>query len=301
MFTLCAKSWYASACWPAAPVQRAAHAQELAPVGRRRPRVEARLARREALLGLGHASELEQRFAGRQVGLDGVGRRNVRRGDQLVGARDGLVEGAAADGELDLQHLDRPLVPLAGLRAVAAVGLAGLTQIFAGAVVGAAHQVDLRQRVEDGAGRLVELHRLADLERPHQHFFGAVEVADLHEHLAERGQRDRQAVPFAERPVERHAALGEGQRLVEPVRHQRQDGLVVGGAGQHVVGVDRRGEALGQPQRRGRFLRCGLPAPAARPTAGARAPGGACRRRRAGRSTASVRCSRTMPESPTRL
>ena len=106
--------------------------------------------------------------------------------------------------------------------------------------------MDLRQRVEHGAGRDVELHRLADLERPHQHVLGAVQVADLHEHLAERGERDGEAMPFAERPVQRHAALGEGQGLVEPVRHQRQDGLVVRGAGQHVVGV-RPGVASARP------------------------------------------------------
>ncbi len=136
----------------------------------------------------------------------------------------------------------------------AAVGLAGLAEIFAGAIVGPAHQVNLGQRVEDGAGGDVELHRLADFERPHQDVFGAIQIADLHEHLPQGRERDRQAVAFPQGAIEGDAALGEGQRLVEPVRHQRQDGLVVCGAGQDVVGVDGRGEPFRQPQRRGGFL-----------------------------------------------
>ena len=171
MFTLCAKSWYARACCPAARAGRRARAGT-------RPSWPATSAGRSATSHVvrrcaasSDAPELEQRLARGQVGLDGVGRRNVRRRHQLVGASDGVVEGAAPDGELDLQHLDRPFVPLAGLRAVAAVGLAGLAEIFAGAIVGAAHQVNLGQRVEHGAGRHVELHRLADFERAHQDVF----------------------------------------------------------------------------------------------------------------------------------
>ena len=57
-----------------------------------------------------------------------------------------------------------------------AVRLAGLAEIFAGAIVGAPHQVNLGERVEDGAGGDVELHRLPDFERPHQDVFGAVQI-----------------------------------------------------------------------------------------------------------------------------
>ena len=47
---------------------------------------------------------------------------------------------------------------------------------------------------------------------------GALEVADLHKHLAEGRERDREPVALSKRPVQRHAALGEGQRLVDERR-----------------------------------------------------------------------------------
>ena len=114
--------------------------------------------------------------------------------DQLVGHRDGFFVRAAPNGQLDAQYLERPLVPSHGLRAVRAVRVARLPQVFAGALVRAAHQVNLRERVEDGARRLLELHRAADLESARQHLLGALEVAKLHEDLAERRERHGEAV-----------------------------------------------------------------------------------------------------------
>jgi hypothetical protein len=66
---------------------------------------------------------------------------------------------------------------------------------IAGAFVRAAHQVNLRERVEHGAGRLVELHRAADFERLGQDLLGPLEIAQLHEDLSQRRERDGQAMP----------------------------------------------------------------------------------------------------------
>ena len=86
-------------------------------------------------------------------GAPGARRQSRRPGEGLVG-------GAAPHRQLGLEDPDRPSVPAAGLHAVGAVGVAGLLQVLAGRLVGAANQVNLRERVEDRAGRLVELNGL---------------------------------------------------------------------------------------------------------------------------------------------
>ena len=68
-----------------ARVDGAAHTQELAPVGGRRPRIEPRFDGAQALAGFFRTSRRQQRLTGGQVGLNGVGRRNVGRPAQLVG------------------------------------------------------------------------------------------------------------------------------------------------------------------------------------------------------------------------
>ena len=108
--------------------------------------------------------------------------------------------------------------------------------------------MNLRERVEDGAGRLVELHRAADLERAREHLFGALEIAELHENLAERRQRHGEAVTGAERFVQRDAALGERQRLIVLMAHQRDVRLVVDDPRQHVVGRNRHREPFALSQ-----------------------------------------------------
>ena len=225
-----------------------ADAEELAPVGRRRLRIEPRLARLEAMLGIVDAARRDHRFAGGEVGLDGVGRRHAGRLRQRVGHRHGLVVRASSDGELHAKNFERPLEPAHGLRAERTVRVAGLTQILTGTLVRAAHQVNLRQRVEDRAGRLVELNRAAHFERAREDLLGAFEIAKLHVDLSERGQRDGQAVPRPERLVQRDAALGERQRLIVAMAHQRHVRLVVNDAREDVVGGDGHRQTLGLSQ-----------------------------------------------------
>ena len=109
--------------------------------------------------------------------------------------------------------------------------------------------MNLRERVEHGAGRLVELDRAAHLERAREDLLGALEIAKLHEDLAERRQRDGEAVAGAERLMQRDAALGERERLIVPMPHQRDVRLVVHDAGEHVVGVNGHREPFALPQR----------------------------------------------------
>ena len=109
----------------------------------------------------------------------------------------------AAQREARAEHAHRPLVPLAGLTPVGAEGLAGAAEEIARGVVAAANQVNLRQRVEHGAGRFVKLNRAAHFERAVQRVFGAAEIAETHADLAERRERDREAVAGAVRFVQR--------------------------------------------------------------------------------------------------
>ena len=69
--------------------------------------------------------------------------------------------------------------------------------------------MNLRQGVEDGAGRLLELDRAAHFERAREDLLGALEIAKLHEDLSERRQRDGEAMTRAERLMQRDAALRE--------------------------------------------------------------------------------------------
>ena len=112
----------------------------------------------ESRLGFGRAAGREQRFARDQIGLNRF-RRRCFRGD-FVGEPQRFFRCPAPSGKLGFEHADRPLVPEACLRAVAAVRLAGLPQVVAGRLVAAAHQRDLRERVVHRAGNFVEL-RLA--------------------------------------------------------------------------------------------------------------------------------------------
>ena len=104
--------------------------------------------------------------------------------------------------------------------------------------------MDLRQRVKDGAGGFFELDRASDIQRAGQDLFPAVQVTELHQDLAERCQRHRQAAPRTQRLMQGHTALGEGERLVVVVAHERHVRLVVDDAGQHVVGLDGLREPL---------------------------------------------------------
>ena len=136
-----------------------------------------------------------------------------------------------------------------------AVGLARTLQAAAGLVVMAANQVNLRQRVEHRAGRFAhELQRAAHVERAVERLLGAPQIAEPHADLAERGQRDAQAVRRARLLLQLDAALGQRQRLIVAVLHHRHVRLVAADGRDDVVGVDHQREPLGLPQRGHRFV-----------------------------------------------
>ena len=79
-------------------------------------------------------------------------------------------------------------------------------------------------------------------------------TAELHEDLAERCQRDSEAVSRAERLVQRDASLGKCQRLFVLVPHQRDVRLIVDDAREHIIGLNCAREALTLTQRSCGFL-----------------------------------------------
>ena len=156
----------------------------------------------------------------------------------------------ASQREPRAEHAHRPFVPLARLPAVGAVGFARAGEELARRIVAAADQVNLRERVEDGAGRLVELDRAAHVERAVQRVLGARQIAEPDADLPERGERDREPVAGAVRFVQRDAALGQRERLLVPVLQHHHVRLVAAHCGEHVVGLHHRRKALGVAQRR---------------------------------------------------
>src|SRR5581483_1684449 len=106
----------------------------------------------------------------------------------------GRVEIAAAHREPRAEDADRPLVPLARLAAVGAVRVAGAPEKIARRVVAAADEMNLRERVEHGAGRLVKLNRTPDVERAVQRILRARQIAEADADLSERRERDGKAV-----------------------------------------------------------------------------------------------------------
>ena len=100
----------------------------------------------------------------------------------------------------------------------------------------------------------MKLHGAANIERAVQHLVGAIEVADAHADLPERGERHREARSLAQAFMEIHGAIGERQRLLIAMANQRHVGLVPIHRGQHIVGLQHRGHALGLAERRVRFV-----------------------------------------------
>src|SRR5439155_16067672 len=112
----------------------------------------------------------------------------------LIRLRHRLIEQSTAQREACAEHANRPFVPMARLAAVGAVGFARTSEKVAGGLVPAANQVNLRERVEDRAGRLVELNGASYVERAMQRVFGADQVAEADADLSERGERNREAM-----------------------------------------------------------------------------------------------------------
>ena len=87
--------------------------------------------------------------------------------------------------------------------------------------------MNLRQRVEDRAGRLPhELQRAAHVEGAVQRFLGAGQIAEADVNLPERGQRDAESVRRPGFLLELHASLGQRQRLLVPMLHRGDVRLV---------------------------------------------------------------------------
>ena len=234
-------------------VQGAAQAEVLAPRRRGDPRIQRAGRGVQALLGPRTIVRGGQRFGGDQRRLQRVNGRRAGLQD-LVGERHRFVERPAPQREPRAEHADRPLVPVAGLAPVGAVRVAGPRQKLAGRFVAAAYQMNLRQRVEDGAGRFVKLNRAADLERPVERLFGARQIAEAHANLPERAERDREAVARAVLLVQRHAALGERERLFVAVLQHHDARLIAADGGEHVVGMHDRRKPLGLTERGHRFV-----------------------------------------------
>jgi hypothetical protein len=114
--------------------------------------------------------------------------------------------------------------------------------------------MNLREGVEDGAGRLVKLDRAANFERAGENPFGTLQFAELHEDLPQCCERHGQPVSRAECLVQRHASFGECKRLFVMVTHQRDVRLVVHDAREHVIGLNRHCEALTLRRRGRRFF-----------------------------------------------
>jgi hypothetical protein len=136
------------------------------------------------------------------------------------------------------------------LTPVRAVRFGGALQIFGGIFIIAAHQRHLRQRVVDGAGGLVKLHRAAHFECAMQQGFSARQIADADANLAQRGERDGEALALAEAFLECHGALGKRERLIVAVADQRDVRLVDADHRKHVVGGEGGRLTFREPERR---------------------------------------------------
>ncbi len=206
------------------------------------------------MLGLVDPLGGQQRLGGDQLRFDRLGRRRSRRAGDLIGDGKRVVRTAAAGRKPGGNHPQRPFVPPARVAAVSAERIGGAPQVLRRMLVVAAHQRHLRKRVVNRAGGLVELHRGPDVERAMQNRVGALEMAEANANLTERGERSRQARALADALVHRDGPLGEGQRLIVPVANQRHIRLVPVDHGEHVVGLNGGGEALGLAEGRGRFV-----------------------------------------------
>ena len=156
---------------------------------------------------------------------------------------------AATNRELDPEHPQRPFVPAHRLPAERAVGLEGVAEVVLRFLVGAPHQMNLRERVEDCAGGFMELDGVPDLECALEGPLGAVDIAKLHQNLPERGERHGQPVSGPACFMQGHAALGQDKGLFVLVAQQRDIGLVVHDPGEDIVGLNGHGEALALPER----------------------------------------------------
>ena len=143
---------------------------------------------------------------------------------------------------------------MACLPTVCPVCIVSAQDELAGAIVVAAHQVNLRQCVEDRTRCLVELNWTADVERAVKDLFGASQVAEPYADVPDVGQSHGKAVSGAVGFVQRHAAFGERERLIVPVLEHHDVRLVSTHRCDDVVCLHGRGESLCLPERAEPFL-----------------------------------------------
>ena len=158
------------------------------------------------------------------------------------------------DGQSRVDEPQRPVVPARRVRVVVAEGVARLRQRVGARVVVAANQMDLREAVEDRAGRLVVEQRRAHGERRIERLGGARQLTEADRNLAERAERHGQSVARRILLVQRDGALGQRQRLLVAMADHRDVGLVAARDGHHVVGLHGLREPLGLSQRHQRFV-----------------------------------------------
>ena len=227
----------------------------LAPCAAHRCRVELRPDTIELRLRLVDAIQIEQRFGHDQGGLQRIRGRCFARPRKFTSECERRIRLTTTKRQPRFENLQRPLIPPARFRAVLAVGFARLLQVAARRVVIASDQMNLRERVEHTARRLAhELHRAANVERPIERLLGALQAAQPHANLPERGERDSQTVRSARFFLQLHAAFRERQRLLVTMLHQRDVCLVAADGGDDVLRIHREGETFALPHRRQRFV-----------------------------------------------
>ena len=237
------------------PIEPAAKPEELSPGAAHRGGTDPPGHGIETPLRLLDQVRREQRLDRDELRLEHVPGRRVDGPGDVGRQRDGRSRLPPSKRNAGLQHEQRPLIPASGLRSVLAVRFARLEQAAIGLLVLTADQVDLGQRVEDGAGRLAhELQRAAHVERAIERLFRAVEAAQADADLAERCERHAKPVRRAAILLQLHAALGQRQRLFVPVLHQRDVGLVAAHGREHVAGLDEQRQPLGLRERGHRLI-----------------------------------------------
>ena len=240
-------------------IETAAQAEEFAPGATHGGRADSPADGVQTSLGFLYEIRGEESLDGDELGLEHVSRRRIDGLGDIGGKGYGRPGLGAAQRDARLQHEQRPLIPAGGLGSILAVGVARLRQTPVSLFMLASYHVDLRQRIEDRASRLAhELQGAPHVEGAIERLFGAVQVAEPDTDLAERGERDAEPVRRAAVLLQLDAAFRQRQRLLVPMLHQRDVGLVATDRRQHVPRLDEHGQPLSLRERRHRLFEASL-------------------------------------------
>ena len=192
----------------------------------------------------------QERFGHDQLALEHVSWRGLRRtGDVGSDGERGAVL-VLSQRESGLEHLERPLIPAAGLGAVLAVRLASFLQTTADGLVLATCEVDLRQGVEHRTGRLAhELQGTSHVEGAVQRFLRTFEIPQPDAYLPERRQGDTKPVGGAALFLELHAPFRQAEGLLVTMLHQGDVRLVAAHGREDIPGLDDHRQSLRLSQR----------------------------------------------------